>query len=274
MNPVIIDYEKCNGDGICADVCPRKLIAFAKENAKPIPIPEIEELCIGCGHCLAACPAGAISHERSSPDECAKIDKGLWPIYDQLDHLLRSRRSTRVYKDKPVERKTIEQVLGTCRYAPSGSNSQPVKWIIVSGRDRLMDLGQMVIDWMKDAIESKHPLAEKLRLSSVVEGWEKGEDRIFRDAPMVVITHAPEVGALPLENCVIAMTCFELAAVSIGLGACWVGFLMLAANLYLPIKEALGIPKDHKLFGAMIVGYPKYSYQRIPPRNQPDVVWW
>jgi nitroreductase len=137
-----------------------------------------------------------------------------------------------------------------------------------------MDLGQMVIDWMKHAIESKHPLAEKLRLSSVVEGWEKGEDRIFRDAPMVVINHAPEVGALPLENCVIAMTYFELAAVSIGLGACWVGFLMLAANVYLPIKEALGIPKDHKLFGAMIVGYPKYSYQRIPPRNQPDVVWW
>lgn len=274
MKPVIIDYEKCNGDGICADVCPRKLIAFAKENAKPIPIPEIEELCIGCGHCLAVCPAGAISHKRSSPDECAKIDKRLWPIYDQLDHLLRSRRSIRVYKDKPVERKTIEQVLDTCRYAPSGSNSQPVKWIIASGRDRLMDLGQMVIDWMKDAIESKHPLAEKLPLSSVVEGWEKGEDRIFRDGPMVVINHAPEVGSLPLENCVIAMTYFELAAVSIGLGVCWVGFLMLAANLYLPIKEALGIPKDHKLFGAMIVGYPKYSYQRIPPRNQPDVVWW
>ena len=24
MQPVIIDYEKCNEDGICADVCPRK----------------------------------------------------------------------------------------------------------------------------------------------------------------------------------------------------------------------------------------------------------
>lgn len=274
MQPVIIDYEKCNEDGICADVCPRKLIAFAKDNSKPIPIPEMEELCISCGHCLAVCPSGAISLKGSSPDECAKINKKLWPGYDQLDHLLRSRRSIRVYKDKPVDRRTIGALLDTCRYAPSGSNSQPVKWIIASGRDRLLTLGQMVIDWMKDAIDSKHPLAEKLPLSAYVAGWEKGEDRIFRNAPMVLMAHAAELGSLPSESSVIAMTYFELAATSKGLGVCWIGFLMLAANLNLAIKKSLGIPEDHKLYGALSVGYPKYAYQRIPPRNQADVVWW
>jgi len=274
MQHVIIDYDKCNEDGICADVCPRKLIAFTKENSKPIPIPEMEELCISCGHCLAVCPSGAISLKEPSPDECAKINKKLRPGYDQLDHLIRSRRSIRVYKDKPVERRIIEELLDTCRYAPSGSNSQPVKWIIVSGRERLLALGQMVIDWMKDAIESKHPLAEKLPLSAYVAGWEKGEDRIFRNAPMVVMAHAAELGSLPLESSVIAMTYFELAANIKGFGTCWIGFLMHAANLNPQIKKSLGIPEAHKLYGAMSIGYSKYSYQRIPPRNQTDVAWW
>ena len=274
MNPVVIDYEKCNKDGICADVCPRKLIGIDGQTSEPFPKAEAEALCIGCGHCLAVCPSGAISVRGNRPDDCSPMDRKLWPAFAQLDHLFKSRRSIRIYRDKPVARETIEQLLDTSRYAPSGSNMQPVHWIVVTGRERLSDLGQMVIDWMKQAVASKHPLAHRLPLASVIEGWENGEDRIFRGAPAVVITHAPEVGSLPLESCVIALTYFDLAAASMGLGTCWIGFLMLAANFHLPLKAALGIPQDHKLFGAMIVGYPEYSYQRIPPRNQTKVVWW
>ena len=61
---------------------------------------------------------------------------------------------------------------------------------------------------------------------------------------------------------------------SMGLGACWVGFLMAAASLHTPIKEALGIQQDHKVYGAIVVGYPKYAYKKIPQRNLPNVVWW
>jgi len=39
MEPVIFDYDKCNNDGICADVCPRKLIKLDAESARPGSIP-------------------------------------------------------------------------------------------------------------------------------------------------------------------------------------------------------------------------------------------
>ncbi len=273
MKPIKVDYDKCNADGICADVCPRKLIAV-DEKAKPRPIPEAAELCISCGHCLASCPTSAISLNEITPENCPPINKGLWPDYNQLDQLFKSRRSIRVYKNKPVDRKIIDTLLETCRFAPSGSNAQPVNWIIASGSKRLKALAQLVIDWMSHAVETRQPLAERLRLDNVVKSWDRGEDRIFRGAPMVIMTHAFETGSLSLESCVIAMTYFDLAAASMGLGACWVGYLMLAATQHAPLKKALGIPQDHRLYGAMVFGYPKYTYHRIPPRNQPKVVLW
>lgn len=271
MGPVVIDHDLCNKDGICSEVCPRKLIEMME--GQPVPVDGIEGLCIRCGHCLSACPKGAISVDGSTPGDCEKIDKERQAAYDQLDHLMKSRRSIRRYKQKPVERRIIQKIMDTCRYAPTGSNAQQVKWIIAGDQDKIGELAQLTIDWMKEAIRSNHPLSARLPLASVVEGWDKGEDRIFRGAPLVLMTHSPEAGSLPLESCVIAMTYFDLVASSLGLGTCWVGLFMVAAAQHPPIRRALGIPADHMLYGTMIAGYPKFAYQRIPGRNQPQVVW-
>jgi nitroreductase/NAD-dependent dihydropyrimidine dehydrogenase PreA subunit len=274
MKSININYDRCTGDGICAAVCPFKLIAFDDAHPTPTPIPEATELCIGCGHCMAACPTNAISLNGCAPEDCPTTDKDLWPSYDTLSLFFKSRRSVRVYKNTPVDPHTIEQLLDTCRYAPSSANSQPVNWIIASGKKRLRDLSQLVIDWMSHAVKTNDPLAERLHLDVIVEGWSRGEDLIVRGAPMVVMNHASETGARPLENCVIAMTYFDLAATSLGLGTCWLGYLLLAAVHYPPSKDALGIPHDHRLCGAMLVGHPKYSYHLIPPRKQAHVAWW
>jgi nitroreductase/NAD-dependent dihydropyrimidine dehydrogenase PreA subunit len=273
MNPVVIDLAKCNQDGICAAVCPRKLIDFSKDDPTPKPVANIDEVCIRCGHCMAACPTAAISLEGVIPEDCPPVRPGLLPGFESLDHLMRSRRSIRAFKNKPVEKDKTERLVDVCRYAPTGSNSQGVHWLAVTGRDALNQAAEKVVAWMRSEVAQNSGIAQRMKLDLVVKDWEAGIDRIWRGANLAFLSHAPVESSLPQENCVIAHTFMDLATVTMGLGTCWIGYFMLAADLDPSLGESFNLPQGHKFYGAMVVGYPKYSYQRIPLRNQAKIEW-
>jgi nitroreductase len=110
-------------------------------------------------------------------------------------------------------------------------------------------------------------------MDRVVAVWETGVERICRGAPHVVVAHAPEDERSAQSASTIALTYVELAAPSFGLGACWAGYFNAAANFWPPMKEALSLPDGHVSFGAMMVGHPKYKYQRLPTRNAARISW-
>ncbi|MFQ6050975.1 MAG: ferredoxin family protein [Candidatus Hydrothermarchaeota archaeon] len=58
--PPVVDHEKCDGDGICVDVCPTEV--FELEEGKSI-VARPEE-CIECEVCVDECPQGAITLEE------------------------------------------------------------------------------------------------------------------------------------------------------------------------------------------------------------------
>ena len=67
MAKLTIDRETCKGCGLCADVCPKHLLALCKEiNTKgyhPIGITD-QESCIGCAFCARMCPDAVIKVEK------------------------------------------------------------------------------------------------------------------------------------------------------------------------------------------------------------------
>ena len=64
MNKVVINEDKCKGCGLCTSVCPKKIVALAKDHLNkkgfhPAQVIDMEK-CIACTFCATICPDTAI----------------------------------------------------------------------------------------------------------------------------------------------------------------------------------------------------------------------
>jgi nitroreductase len=192
---------------------------------------------------------------------------------ERVAHFLKGRRSTRVYQDQPLENATIEELIRVAQYAPSGHNSQPLGWTVVSQRERVRAITETTVDWMRLAMAQGSSLVTPLNMPAVVTAWDSGHDTISRGAPHLVIAHAPEQLPTGAHAAAIAITYFDLAATSRGLGTCWAGFVFVGAGASPAVHAALGLPNGQRCAGAVFVGYPAIPFRRIPARRTPTIRW-
>jgi len=270
---ITVDQGKCNQDGICVAECPAQVIQMDSKKDYPYSTPDFGDFCLRCGHCVTVCPTGAMRLDWFGPEECNQITQALGVTPEQAEQFLCGRRSIRAFKEKMVPRTILKKLLEIACAAPSAKNQQPWHWAVVEDPVLVRRFAGMVIDWMRMVIQSNPEAAEENGFQRVMVAWDNGHERICRGAPHVIVAHADKNWGFATEDCTLALSLLDLYATSIGLGACWAGYFYKAVNAYPPLFEALGLPSDHLAFGAIMVGYPKFRYQRIPPRNPPRVTW-
>ena len=224
-----------------------------------------------CGHCTAVCPTGAFNLAWLRSGQCAPVLKELALSPQQTEQFLRSRRSIRNFKAGPVERDKLAKLLEIACYAPSARNNQPWNWTVVEDSTETRRMASLVIEWMQTVVEQTPEQAELRGFPRVISAWEAGEERICRGAPHIIVVHGDKNYGFGAEDSALALSYLELYAPSIGLGSCWGGYFYSAVNGYPHLFKALGLPVGHKAFGAVMVGYPKLRYQRLPLRNAPRV---
>jgi nitroreductase len=244
-----------------------------EEQGYPVPAPDFKDYCIKCGHCVSVCPEEALRLEWLGPEACQAMRKEMLVTPEQAEQFLRGRRSIRTFKDKPVSRDILEKLIEIACSAPTAKNQQPWHWIVVEKSEEVRRLAGMVVDAMRMLIRADPAAAETMGFPRVVASWDQGYDRICRDAPHLIVAHADRNWAFGPEDTALALSLLDLYATSIGLGACWAGYVYKTANSYPPLFQALGLPADHLAFGAMMIGYPKFKYRRIPVRRSPMVTW-
>lgn len=287
MAHLTIDQEKCIKCNRCVTDCPMGIPArmadgtygSAEENA---------QVCIYCGHCVAVCPAGAVTLNSPedeavrkvtddygivpfslSREECARTELDRIPKAQEVEALIRSRRMTRSFKKKPVDHGTVEHMVhDVLTYTPTGHNNRGYKAIVVEGREKLDRLTSLSLEYFQELVDagSLHQFDEWV-YTRMIEAWKKGIDRVFRTANEAIVIHCKS-SIVPADPAVkVMLTYFEMLANSMGLGTVWAGYFMVAAN-YPPIKEMLGVPEDETIYGAMMFGYPEFTYEYIPKRPE------
>jgi nitroreductase/NAD-dependent dihydropyrimidine dehydrogenase PreA subunit len=283
-----IDSTKCNKCGFCFDVCPNYVLALGEGREIQVRYPE--QCCI-CGHCVAICPENALIHKEMPAKKFEDLPTTIIPP-ENMRNLLLSRRSIRAFKEKPVPKALIEQLIEVGIHAGTSSNGQTESFIVIQDRKLLSELEKMVIEvlWnmglkhLGDSIGQSlaktqigdemvrqsipyHHIIKNRRNNNQLAGM------VFRNAPVVIVIHGLRTNLLARANCWIAARNMEIMAKTTGLGTCLVGFLSIAAHFAKEIGKYLEIPDSHNIYSAIMVGYPKHEYKKTTPRKERQVRW-
>lgn len=153
--------------------------------------------------------------------------------------IMRKRRSVREFTEQPVEDRELEIMLESARIAPSSTNSQPWRFIVVRDKSVIAEISHAI------------PLGIAI-------------NRFLKKAPCIIvccgertsISHLPAKNIYPVDlltiDVSIAIEHIVLTATELGIGTCWIGWYSEKK-----LKKILDIPKMWKVISLLAVGYPK-----------------
>ncbi len=171
--------------------------------------------------------------------------------------LIKSRRSIRRFLPRPVEREKILACLEAARLAPSASNGQPWRFVVID------------------------ETALKERLCEAAFSGIYSASRFAAQAPVIIVvlarlnrlTHrlGSRFQGIPfhLIDIGIAVEHFVLQAEELGLGTCWMGWFNPRR-----VRRALQVPKKYKIVAMMPVGYAASRPPRETIREPLDKIAW
>ncbi|TKG93975.1 4Fe-4S dicluster domain-containing protein [Puteibacter caeruleilacunae] len=254
-----IEDTKCTKCGICASDCPMGIIEM---NELPTIHSEQEELCLQCQHCMAVCPSSALSILNKNPEDSDQ--RGELPDTLAMERMVKARRSVRKYKRESLDKELIDRLLETASYAPTGHNDNGVHFTAIYDDATMQKFKEMVYASIKEAGEAGSIAPPMDFIYDLQKLWEQqGHDRLFCNAPHLVIASASNGNVTPVEDSLIALTYFELLANANGIGTLWNGMIKWSINDLNPeLRKAIGIPDDHQIGYVMLFGKPAIKYPR------------
>ncbi len=170
---------------------------------------------------------------------------------------IQGRRSIRTYTNQAVPATVIEEILEAARLAPSGSNTQPWRFIVVRSDEARARIVQACHNqqWMNQApvhivciadVQAQYPEARELRIDE--------------QSPQPEVKRVIRCTAIAIEHIV-------LQAQALGLSTCWVAWFTQSE-----IRPVLGIPEDKYVVAVITVGHSDEHPASRPRKAMHEIV--
>ncbi len=175
---------------------------------------------------------------------------------------IQHRRSVRSFKDQQIKEEELQAVLEAGQTAPYAWE-QARHFTVIQNKELLDKLNFLA----KEA-------AKQLDIEGLREIANNEKYNCFYGAPTLIIISGDGRAPIPLEaDCAAAAQNLLLAAESIGLGSCWIHFVMFALNSPQgpQLQKELKIPESYKPYYAAVIGYKKAATDGVRQAN-PDFI--
>lgn len=270
-----IKLEKCTRCMKCVTDCPSNAIDIKKGT--------IANTCIHCGHCVAICPESTIFPGQG--DIQPLIKSSITP--KDFCSLSAGLRSHRKYLKKEVSEEIIEALIENMKHYASASNARPLKVTVVKNKEKIQLLNDLTAETLLQSIKLiTSPIISALikvfAPSIDVAGLKKYKESFLKKqktnssmvchhAPLVLLFHAPvsKFGMAEADAHIWA-TNTTLYAKTLGLGSCFIGFIVMAMKRNKNLKKEMNIPANHKVYATLVLGYPKSNYLNETSRKAPE----
>jgi len=288
MPLVEIDSTRCLKDGLCVRIC-RKV--FSEESAGSVPKAERERSCNSCGHCVMMCPSGAITQRDCPTGALHPVQGNLMPDFDQVRELMVTRRSTRQFQDRSVEKDIIEKIIDCAHYAPSAKNSRSTKFTVIRDKTLLKAIASETSEWLgKVSTRLRNPFWRKLyrligeRDAETITRWieefeyiatcMRGDtDLVLFKAPVLILFHADRSIRFADQNANLAAQNAMLAAHSLGLGSLYTGYVVTSLTHDRAVRRLVELPARDRVYAGLALGYPGIRFPRWIERNPAETEW-
>ena len=182
--------------------------------------------------------------------------------------LIKTRRSTRKFTNRPLKQEQLEQIIEAGRYAPSGGNNQTSHFIVIENQNILKKLATLVQEeFVKMEIEE----GMYQSLINSINASQKG-NYVFHYSPaaLIVLANQKNYGNA-MADCSCALENMMLMCNALDLGSCWINQLrwLNENKTIVEYLETLGLTQDEIVCGALSVGYPD-TEDGLPHRKSLD----
>lgn len=286
---IAIDGTLCKKCKVCVEICPN--VIFQTDNTLTSVKSERVDLCFMCGQCMAACPEKAIQVEGLDYENDF-FD--LPETINSFDSLIQSRRSVRAFKNVPVPKDILEQIVAAISFAPPSFPPVKTEITVIQDKQLIQDsLPHMVHLYIKLMKGLENPVARykirrkigekrfraiqnhivpmfNIKLPYMKNGT---EDAITRNAQALILFHANTQSDNYATDIFIALAYALLKAHALGIGATAIDLIPPAVERTPILKDMFKIPEENEVVASMILGYPKFKYKRAIKRELKSVLW-
>jgi nitroreductase/Pyruvate/2-oxoacid:ferredoxin oxidoreductase delta subunit len=261
-----VNDKLCKRCGLCAQDCIAEIIK-QEGDALPRIDPALETDCLQCQHCLAICPSAAISILGKKPGDSLSLSAGNLPRLEQMERLVRGRRSVRHYRDENVDPALVSRLLATLANVPTGVNQRELTFTVIDDKAAMQRFREAIVASLAKAVGAGR-IPDDSYLHDAVTAYQRDKtDIILRGAPHLLLVSAPPDAPCPNEDVALALAYFDLLAQSAGLGTVWCGLLKMTLEAAPELKPLLGLPANHAYY-AMLFGPPAIRFARTVQRDE------